>query len=56
MTVELVGLAYDQSLTDTVWSRLSARTAYDLILEDEFRRKVDFRSMLYHKGQIELLA
>ncbi|MFH1263368.1 MAG: HEAT repeat domain-containing protein [Pseudomonadota bacterium] len=56
MTVELVGLAYDQKLTDSIWSVVPARAAYDLILADEFRRKVDFRSMLYHKGQLELLT
>lgn len=56
MSVELVGLAYDQDLTNAVWSKMTARDAFDLVLDDEFRRKVDFRSMLYHKGQSELLS
>ncbi len=56
MGVELIGLAYDQGLTDIVWSKLTVRASYDFILQDDFRRKVDFRSMLYHKGQTELLA
>ncbi len=56
MTIELVGLAYDRHFADTVWTELTVREAYEVILRDEFRRRVDFRSMLYHKGHLELLG
>ncbi len=55
MSVELVGLAYDQQQTDAIWSRMALKDVYDLILLDDFRRRVDLRSLLYHKGQLELL-
>ena len=55
MGIELVGLAYDERQADTIWSEVPLREAYDAILEDEFRRKVDPRSLRYHKGQIDLL-
>ncbi|HLG18702.1 MAG TPA: HEAT repeat domain-containing protein [Bdellovibrionota bacterium] len=56
MRIELIGLAYDRDTADAVWSGMSAREAYDVILRDDFRRKVDPRSLLYHKGQVELLG
>lgn len=56
MSIELVGLAYDRKSVDDVWGELPILHSVRLILEDEFRRKVDPRSQLYHKGQIELLS
>ena len=56
MSIELVGLAYDETITDAIWQKVPVRAAFDLVLEDEFRRKVDLRSLLYHKGQIDLLS
>lgn len=56
MSVELVGLAYDQSQADAVWNEKTILESYRLVLDDEFRRKVDYRSMLYHKGQLDLLT
>ncbi|MCB0309144.1 MAG: HEAT repeat domain-containing protein, partial [Bdellovibrionales bacterium] len=55
MSVELVGLAYDQRQADAVWSEQTILQSFQLLMEDDFRRKVDYRSMLYHKGQLELL-
>ncbi len=54
--IELVGLAYDRDVTNRFWSEVPIRMAMDWILEDEFRRKVDLRSLLYHKGQSELFS
>ena len=56
MSVELVGLAYDQKRVDSVWSERTILESYRMILEDEYRTKVDYRSMLYHKGQLDLLT
>ncbi|MCI5072424.1 hypothetical protein MRY82_05720 [bacterium] len=55
MAVELIGLAYNRSLTDDFWSSLRVADLYSLILEDVYRKRIDYRSMRYHTGQMQLL-
>ncbi len=51
MAVEIVWQAYDPAAVDDAWSRLSVKELYDSILKDEYRRRVDLRSMLFHREQ-----
>ena len=55
MNVEIVWQAYDLNKVDRAWREISVRELYREILEDDFRRKVDPRSMLFHKSQFYLL-
>lgn len=56
MSVQLIGLAFDAQQTHRVWGQHSVRESFDLVLKDDFRRKVDFRSMRYHTGHLDLLS
>ena len=56
MNVEIVWLAYDNAAVERAWREISIRQLYMEILEDSFRKKVDPRSMLFHKGQFYLLS
>ncbi len=56
MSIELVGLAFDEKMTDRLWADVPVERAFEMVLEDEFRRKVDLRSLLYHKGALDLLS
>ncbi|HMQ10944.1 MAG TPA: hypothetical protein PKC21_02310 [Oligoflexia bacterium] len=55
MAVELIGLAYNRNLTNDFWSSLKVADLYSLILEDVYRKRIDYRSMRYHTGQMQLL-
>ncbi len=55
MNVEIVWLAYDAQLVQRAWSDVSVRQLYTEVLQDNFRRRVDPRSMLFHKSQYYLL-
>lgn len=56
MAVELIGLAYNHNLTNDFWSSLKVEDLYNLILEDVYRKRIDYRSMRYHTGQMQLLG
>ena len=55
MDIELSWLAYDKKMTDKAWTALSILELYMTILKDDFRKKVDPRTMLFHKSQHYLL-
>src|SRR5262245_61089205 len=55
MNVEMVWLAYDERLLKRAWREISLRELYMELLQDDFRRRVDPRSMLFHKSQFFLL-
>src|SRR6185436_14509322 len=55
MSVELVWLAYDPQQVKRAWSEISIRRLYSEVLKDDFRRRVDPRSMLFHRAQYYLL-
>lgn len=55
MNVEIVWLAYDPALVERAWRNVTVRQLYMEILQDDFRKRVDPRSMLFHKGQFYLL-
>lgn len=52
---EIVWLAYDAQRTESAWQERTIREVYSDILADEYRRRVDPRSMLFHKAQFYLL-
>ena len=55
MDIELSWLAYDKRQADRAWMALSIFELYMTILKDDFRKKVDPRTMLFHKSQHYLL-
>jgi hypothetical protein len=55
MNSELVWLAYDKLEVDRAWNEIPIAQLYFNILNDDFRRKVDPRTMLFHRGQYYLL-
>lgn len=55
MSIEIVWLAYDERRVRDAWQTQSIKELYFTVLEDEFRKKVDLRTMLFHKSQYYLL-
>lgn len=55
MKNELIWLAYDKESVDRAWERLSIQDLYFEILSDQFRKKVDTRTILFHNCGYYLL-
>ena len=56
MNVEMVWLAYDPELLERSWRKINIHGLYMELLQDEFRKRVDPRSLLFHKNQFYLLT
>lgn len=55
MNIEIVWLAYDEEMVKRAWSQFSVKELYNYVINDNFRKRVDPRSMLFHSNQSELL-
>jgi len=55
MNIEIVWLAYDSNKVDEAWGKMTVRELHSCLINDNFRKKVDPRSMLFHNKQSNLL-
>ncbi len=53
--LSLVGLAFDETQVDRLWRDFDLKSGFDVLLADDFRLKVDDRSIAYHGHHINLL-
>ena len=51
MTVEIIWQAYDETQVRQAWAEIGITDLYDHVLRDEYRKRVDPRSMLFHRTQ-----
>lgn len=56
MAIEIIWQAFNEAATDKAWGQVSVPRLYQQILRDDYRKKVDPRSMLFHRAQQFVLA